>query len=134
MPHLTVEYSANIENVIDISELVRKVHEAALATRVFELGAVRTRAARREYYAIADCHDENAFVAVVVRIAQGRSPEIRKMLGRTIFDAVCNYLEKAYESMPLAISLEVQEIDPATSFKKNKLHAVMRERATKAPI
>ncbi len=42
MPHLTVEYSANLENQIDILQLVDKIHQAALKTGVFEVGAVRT--------------------------------------------------------------------------------------------
>jgi 5-carboxymethyl-2-hydroxymuconate isomerase len=131
MPHLTVEYSANLEKQIDVIDLLHKVHDAALATRVFELGAVRTRAARRESYVVADDHPENLFVAIWVRVAQGRDAETRRRLGKTIFDTVCNYLEKIYERTPIAISLEVQEIDSTAAFRKNNLHAIVKERAAK---
>lgn len=129
MPHLIVEYSANLDNQIDILELVEAVHQAALRTGVFEVAAVRTRAERREYYVIADGHRDNAFVAISVRIAPGRPPETRKRLGQEIFDAACGYLEKVYERTPLAISLEVQEIENTAAFRKNNLHALVKHRA-----
>jgi 5-carboxymethyl-2-hydroxymuconate isomerase len=129
MPHLTVEYSANLENQIDILKLVETIHQAALKTGVFEVAAVRTRAARREYYAIADGHRDNAFVAIVARVAPGRPPETRKRLGQEIFDAACDYLQRTYETTPISISLEVQEIDNTAAFRKNNLHDIVKHRA-----
>jgi 5-carboxymethyl-2-hydroxymuconate isomerase len=129
MPHLTVEYSTNLENQIDILKLVETVHQAALRTGVFEVGAVRTRAVGREYYVIADGHRDNTFVAIFVRVAPGRTPETRRRLGQEIFDAACEFLKNAYETTPLGISLEVQEIDDTAAFRKNNLHAIVKERA-----
>jgi 5-carboxymethyl-2-hydroxymuconate isomerase len=131
MPHLVVEYSGNLEGRIVIRELVRKVHEAALATGVFELGAVRTRAERRDVYEIADGHEDNSFVAIRVNIAKGRDKETRKRLGKAVFDVVCKHLEKVHDARSLAISLEVQEIDPTGAFRKNGLHATVKQRAQK---
>jgi len=48
-----------------------------------------------------------------------------------IFDAACKHLAGIFEATPLAISLELQEIDPLTSFKKNNLHAIVKDRAAK---
>ena len=78
---------------------------------------------------IADGHEDNAFVAISVRVAPGRSSETRQRLGQEIFDAACEYLEKVYERTPLAISLEVQEIDNTAAFRRNNLHAIVKERA-----
>jgi 5-carboxymethyl-2-hydroxymuconate isomerase len=129
MPHLIIEYSKNLEDQIVMGDLARKVHEAALASGVFEVGAVRTRTEPREVYVIADGHPQNAFVALTVRIASGRSAETRKRLGQTIFDALCDHLAMVYETTPISISLEVQEIDPTAAFKKNNLHALVKQRA-----
>ena len=130
MPHLIVEYSANLESRIDISDLVRRVHEASIATGVFETATVRTRGERREHYAIADGHPDNAFVAVIVRIATGRDAETRKRIGQAIFGAVCNYLERIYETMPIGISLEVQDMD-TVEFRKNNMASFMKKRGAK---
>jgi 5-carboxymethyl-2-hydroxymuconate isomerase len=131
MPHLIIEYSSNLEDRITIRDLVCRVHEAALATGVFEVSAVRTRAERRDVYAIADGDKDNSFVAVWVRIARGRDEETRRRLGKTIFDAVCNHLEKGGHARSLAISLEVQEIDPTAAFRKNNLHTIVTQPVTK---
>jgi 5-carboxymethyl-2-hydroxymuconate isomerase len=133
MPHLVVEYSANLESEIAIQELVGKVHEAALASGLFELAAVRTRAERRDIYAIADRHPKNSFVAVQMSIGSGRDAESRKRLGKAIFDTVCRHMEKVPHANAVAISLEVREIDPTAAFRKNNLHSLVKERAAKAP-
>src|SRR5665213_36550 len=109
MPHVIIEYSSNLEARVDIPDLVRKVHAAALATGVFDLTAVRTRAVRCDCYVVADGHPENGFVAVVVRIAPGRSDETRQRLGSSIFEALCNRLEQVEHASPMVISLEVQQ-------------------------
>ena len=54
MPHLIVEYSANIENEIALDELLDKLHARALETGVFPLGGLRVRAHRAEKFRIAD--------------------------------------------------------------------------------
>jgi len=50
MPHLIVEYSANLERDVDISRVVAAIHAAALETGVFPIGGIRTRAERRDVY------------------------------------------------------------------------------------
>ena len=129
MAHIVVEYSRNLESRIAIHDLLRKVHEAALQSGVFEIGGLRTRAEPRDVYLIADGHQDNAFVAVTARIGHGRDAETRKRAAQMIFDALCDHLAKIYENAPLAISLELQEMDPQTSLKKNNLHAIVKERA-----
>ena len=128
MPHIIVEYSANIRGRLAPEDLVERVHEAALRTGVFPIGGTRTRAAERSCYRIADGHPDNAFVHVVLRIAHGRDLETRRRVGEEVFREVCNYLEPLFQQSPLGISLEVQEIDPAVSLKKNNLHEHVRAR------
>jgi 5-carboxymethyl-2-hydroxymuconate isomerase len=131
MAHIVVEYSRNLEGRIAISDLLHKVHEAALESGVFEIGGLRTRAEPRGVYVIADDHQDNAFVAVTARVGHGRDAETRRRAGQMIFDAVCKHLAGIFETTPLAISLELQEIDPLASFKKNNLHAIVKNRAAK---
>ena len=47
MPHLNIEYSANLEEELDVQALVDRIHETALETGIFPLGGVRTRAEAR---------------------------------------------------------------------------------------
>jgi 5-carboxymethyl-2-hydroxymuconate isomerase len=128
MPHIIVEYSANICRTIGPEKLVECVHEAALRTGVFPIGGTRTRAAERSCYRIADGHPDNAFVHIVMRIGHGRDLTTRRRAAEEVFGEVCKFLEPLFQSSPLGISLEVQEIDPAVSLKKNNLHEHVRAR------
>jgi 5-carboxymethyl-2-hydroxymuconate isomerase len=125
MPHLIVEYSGNLEDRIDLRALVGAVHEAAVATGAFELRTIRTRAEKRDVYILADGDPDNAFVMVTVRILRGRDEPTRARIGEAIFTAVCGQLHTLLATSPLAISVEVQEIDPI-AFARNTLRATPR--------
>ena len=129
MPHLIVEYSANLEPELDVPALVRTVHETALATGVFPVGGVRTRAARRDHYRIADGHPDNRFVHLDIKIATGRPLDVRKKAGDAIFKAVTDTLTSLFAKYPLGISMEIMEINPETSWKQNNLHEAVAQRA-----
>jgi 5-carboxymethyl-2-hydroxymuconate isomerase len=128
MPHLIIEHSANVANHIDIDELVGVLHEAALDTGIAALDALRTRAARREHYAIADRHPDNGFVAVTARLGAGRSDADRRRFVEALMDALEGALGDACRTMML--SVEYQAIDPADRINRNHLREFVRERAT----
>jgi 5-carboxymethyl-2-hydroxymuconate isomerase len=128
MPHIIIEYSANLAEDIDVPGLVSAVHQAALETGIFPIGGLRTRAARRNIYAIADGHPDNAFVHVQVRIGAGRTPEIRQSAADQIFAAVKANTVKTFAIRPLGLTLELVEIDPVGSLKHNGLHAAVLAR------
>ena len=128
MPHIVVEYSANLRTRLGPQALIDCVHQAALGTGVFPVGGTRTRAVERSCFRIADGHPDNGFVHVVLRIAHGRDLATRRRVGEEVFGAVCKYLEGVLERSPLGISLEIQEIDPEVSWKKNNLHEYVQRR------
>jgi len=128
MPHLTVEYSRNLEAKLDIDALVQALHEVASNIEALPVAGIRTRAVARDYYRIADCDADNLFVHLVLRIAPGRPFELRKEIGDTIFAALCKHLEPVYSAAPLAISFEVQELDDDFRWKQNNLRDYMSKR------
>lgn len=127
MPHLTIEYSANVADHVDIDRLVGALHDAALATGVAALDALRTRAVRREHYAIADRHPDNAFVAVTARLGAGRSDDDRQRFLDALMTTLDTTVGTAGRTMML--SVEYQEIDPASRINRNHLRELVRERA-----
>lgn len=132
MPHLVLEHSANLEARIDVPALVRIVHDAALATGVFPEKGTRTRVAARATYRIADGHEDNAFVHLVLRIGHGRDLETRQRAGAAVFSALCDALAEDQAAHPLAISCEVQEIHPELSWKQNNLPEWIARRSESA--
>ena len=132
MAHIVIEYSANLRGQLDLPGFLRSVHEAALATGVFPIGGIRTRAYEAQHYVIADANPDNAFVHISLRVGHGRDIDTRKRACEAIFAAAVKELEGVYERLPLGIALEMQEIDPVLTFKKNNLHEYVKQRAEKS--
>lgn len=130
MPHLNIEYSANLEQLLDIQTLVDRIHETALETGIFPLGGVRTRAEARKYYRIANGDPRAGYIHLMVRIGSGRDLETRRSAGERIFAALCDFTEDLYRSRPLALSFELHEIPPDTAWRKNNLHELLNKETT----
>jgi 5-carboxymethyl-2-hydroxymuconate isomerase len=128
MAHILIEYSANLTGRIDLPRFLEAVHAAALRTGIFPIGGVRTRAYAAEHYRIADGHPDNAFVHTMLRVGHGREVETRKRACEAIFAAICDQLAGLFEAVPLGLSLEMQEIDPVLTMKKNNLHEYVKQR------
>lgn len=128
MPHQIIEYSANLGSRIDIDGLVVRLHDTAATIDALPVGGLRTRAVARTHYRVADGHPDNAFINVMLRLAPGRSQEVRKAAGEALFAALCEFLEPTYSTSPLAISCEIQEIDAELRWKQNNLRTYMAQR------
>ena len=130
MAHLTLEYSANLGDQADIPALLGALHDAALATGVVTVDALRTRAVARRHYAIGDREPANVFVAVVVRIGPGRSASEK----HSLLDAVLEALERSLG--PTAgnamLSVECQEIDGEFRVNRNHLRHIIAERTAQS--
>ncbi len=128
MAHIVIEHSDNLLGRLDVPELVRALHQAALGTGIFPIGGLRTRAYATSSYCIADGEPENAFVHVSVRVGHGRDLATRRAACERIFAAACDQLARLFEATPLAISVEMAELDPELSLKKNNIHEHVKRR------
>ncbi len=121
MPHIIIEYSANVAKLTDMDALVAEVHRAALEDGLPALDALRTRAAPRDHYRIADGNPAYGFVYLTARIGPGREPEtIERFLNR-LLDTVDEVLAPLRPHHPVAISAEVQLIDPTMRINRNHI-------------
>jgi 5-carboxymethyl-2-hydroxymuconate isomerase len=129
MPHLNIEYSANLGEALDIQALVDRIHETALETGIFPLGGVRTRAEARSHYRIANGNPDAGYIHMIVRIGSGRDAETRRSAGEKIFGALCDFTDEVYRSRPLALSFELHEIPSDMAWRKNNLHDLLKKEA-----
>src|ERR1700740_1210718 len=100
MAHIVIEYSANLRGQFDLDGFLRAVHGAALATGVFPIGGIRTRAYEAQPYVIADANPDNAFVHISLRVGHGRDVDTRKRACEAIFDMPCRQLPPGFERAP----------------------------------
>ena len=128
MPHFILEYSANLDDDLDLDGLFKALHDTAMETGVFALGGVRFRAHRSEHYRVADGDPDNAFVHLTARIGRRRDPDVRREVGEQLFNSLVEYLDGLYRQRPLAISFEVTELTFGLSFRKNNIHEKIKQK------
>ena len=128
MPHMIVEYSRNIESLLQTDALLRKICDAGVETGVFARSGVRVRGEPRDDYQIADCHPDNSFVHTVLRVGHGRDEAKLKAAGDRIYAVICDHLADLADARALNISMEIQEIHPVLTWKKNNTASWMERR------
>ena len=126
MPHFSIEYSANLDARVDMAELVELVRKAAVETGIFPLGGIRVRAVKCEHYAIADGNPQHGFLAMVLRLGEGRDLAARKKAGEHIFKALSVHLEPVFANSKFALSFDMQINDKETSWKRNNIHDALK--------
>jgi len=121
MPHVFVEYSSNVADHTPTAKLVEAMHAAIIDTDIGPLAGIRTRGMRRDDFEIADRHPDNMFVAVTVRIGPGRTAEVKKACVSDMIEALKDHLAALCETQPIALSVELQEIDAEFRINHNNL-------------
>ena len=130
MPHFTIEYSANLDARLDMAKIVELVRKAAVETGIFPLGGIRVRAVRCEHYAIADGNPQHGFLAMVLRLGEGRDLAARKKAGEHIFRALSVHLDPVFAGSKFALSFDMQINDKETSWKRNNIHDALKVETT----
>ena len=126
MPHFTIEYSANLETHLDMAKVVEVVRKAAIETGIFPLGGIRVRAVRCEHYAIGDGNPGLGFLAMVLRLGEGRDLANRKKAGEQIFKALSAHLNPVFAQSKFALSFDMQINDKEVSWKRNNIHEALK--------
>ncbi|MFM0503591.1 5-carboxymethyl-2-hydroxymuconate Delta-isomerase [Paraburkholderia caffeinilytica] len=131
MPHLTLEYSANLADEDSIGQLCTSLAACLDAQReneqrVYPLGGIRVRALRCDQYCVADGRPGAAFLHANLKIGAGRSDAAKKATGDALFDAIKRHFAAEFEQHGLALSLEINEFSEAGTWKHNNLHARLK--------
>jgi 5-carboxymethyl-2-hydroxymuconate isomerase len=129
MPHFTIEYSANLDALVEMGAVVEVVRKAAVETGIFPLGGIRVRAINCEHYAIADGRKAYGFLDMVLRLGEGRDLPTRKMAGEHVFKALSAHLDPVFANSKFALSFDIQINDRETSWKRNNIHEALKVEA-----
>jgi 5-carboxymethyl-2-hydroxymuconate isomerase len=131
MPHLTIEYSANLRDSGRFAQLCEALGKTLAAQTadgkaVYPLGGIRVRAYAADTWYIANGAADNAFVHLSLKVATGRSEATRKATGDALFDVLKAHFEEQFEQQGLALSLDITEFGEGGTWKHNNLHARLK--------
>ena len=108
MPHLTLEYTDNIE--VEVQPLLARLHEEVVATGAINLKGIKSRAIKHSQYRIADGNPEYAFVHVGLLIREGRPIEIQKEATRRVMVVLKETFGYRFEKGYLSLSVDLKEM------------------------
>ena len=129
MPHFQIEYSANIEDLVDISALCDAIRAAAAKVQTFPLAGIRVRAVRVEHFAIADGNPKHGFIDLSIRLREGRPDDVKLDAITVIFAALKEFTAEAMETRSIALSAEIRDIDNVFSAKFGNIRDYIEDRA-----
>lgn len=121
MPHIQIDYTANLADTVIDERLVDRVHQAAIDSGVFPVWGIRTFARPLSEYRVGNGEAGNGFVNVTVRIAPGRNLALRQRIQRELFGAVLQVMQPLFAHHRLGCQLEITEFDADVSVYQNNL-------------
>ncbi|KUM02344.1 5-carboxymethyl-2-hydroxymuconate Delta-isomerase [Chromobacterium subtsugae] len=103
MPHCVIECPAELAQAPQIMPLMQAVHQAAVASGLFETPDIKVRVLPSAHYLVGGQPD--AFVHVTTHILAGRSEQQKKQLADAVARAACAQLPQV-----AMITSEVRDI------------------------
>ncbi|WP_373989249.1 5-carboxymethyl-2-hydroxymuconate isomerase [Duganella sp. BuS-21] len=118
MPHLKIEYTANLDAHADIGALCKVLSHTLVTLQddvgalVFPLYGTRVLAYPAAQYAVADGEQGRAFVYLNMRITPGRSPALVRAIGDTLLAVAKEFLAPVMDQLPLRLTLHIDAAPP----------------------
>lgn len=117
MPHFQIEYSANLEAVVDIGQLCEAIRAKAVTIETFPMAGIRVRATRVDHVAMADGNPKHGFIDLSVRLREGRPDAVKRDAIDQVFATLKEFMTPAMASHSIALSAEMRDINADLSPK-----------------
>jgi 5-carboxymethyl-2-hydroxymuconate isomerase len=121
MPHLTLEYSDNLE--VDVQPLLARLHEEVVATGAINLKGIKSRAIKHTQYRIADGDPDYAFVHVGLLIREGRPIEIQKEATQRVMKVLKETFGHLFEKRKLSLTVDLKEMRDGIALTEHNIPA-----------
>jgi 5-carboxymethyl-2-hydroxymuconate isomerase len=108
MPHLTLEYTDNLD--FEIQPLLARLHEEVVATGAINLKGIKSRVVCHTQYRIADGKLDYAFVHVGLLIREGRPLDIQKEATRRVMAVLKETFGHRFETGKISLSVDLKEM------------------------
>lgn len=119
MPHLTLEYSDNIE--FEVQPLLKRLHEELEATGSINLKGLKSRALRRTQYRVADGYEGYAFVHLNILLRGGRDIETRQEIARRAMAVLEDTFGHHFDSGYISLSVDMKEMQPGLAITRHNI-------------
>jgi 5-carboxymethyl-2-hydroxymuconate isomerase len=133
MPHVVVQYTANLEPGVDMPLLCRDIAAVLVEQKdeggkpLFPVGGTRVLAYPAQVYDVADGKGDYGFCYINIRIAAGRSDASKKRAGDAVLAKVQARFAQAFANKPIGVTLQIDE-SPGQVYdaKHSNLHSLFK--------
>lgn len=117
MPHLTLEYTANLSETPPSRELLLALHQLLETTAGIRPENCKSRWRRVDDWVVGTARGESAFVHLDLRFLEGRPHEVINAVGQGALGILQGHFTPRPPGVDLQITVEVGEILKAHYFK-----------------
>ena len=121
MPHLTLEYTDNLE--FEVQPLLARLHEEVVATGAINLKGIKSRAIKHTQYRIADGDSDYAFVHVGLLIREGRPIEVQKDATQRVLNVLKETFGHLFEKRKLSLTVDLKEMRDGIALTEHNITA-----------
>lgn len=119
MPHITVEYTKDLKDDIEMDTLLPLLHQVLLSNEgVFSAAGMRSRGILlNDYFRGSDkVPHEDGFVHITLSILAGRSEEVKQEMVNRLRADIDDYLLQIFKNKEVALSIELFEMNTGGNF------------------
>ena len=115
MPHVVVQYTANLEAEVDMPALCQEIAVVLVEQKdeagapLFPVGGTRVLAYPSRVYAVADGKADYGFCYINIRIAGGRSDAAKKRSGDAVLARVRARFASAFAKKRVGVTVQIDE-------------------------
>ena len=117
MPHLTLEYTKNLETPADFSTLFGRLHDVLVEVGGIKRANCKSRTHPLDTYFVAGGEKPAGFVHLDVRFLEGRSDDLKQAIGERMLSVLEDQFEAPDQSHDFQITVEVSDILRGSYFK-----------------
>ncbi len=113
MPHIIVEYSKNLEGIIEIPALISDLHNK-LAEQGIDSARIKSRAIACNHVVVGDKGLSGYMMHLTLLILEGRDLATKKTFGDPLYQIMNDYAARAPEEC--SATLEIRDMNPQTYY------------------
>lgn len=117
MPHLKLEYSANIKEKLHLKDFFSSIHDVLVDTVNADLFRCQSRAISCDNFFIGEGLPQESFIYLEILLLEGRSESQLQKAGNKILKLLEKYFVRSLEELNMQISVRVVEISSSHYFK-----------------
>jgi 5-carboxymethyl-2-hydroxymuconate isomerase len=119
MPHLTLEYTANL-SALDPARALEQLNQTLANCGHFNEADIKSRALKLEVFRVGTAPTPRAFAHAKLSLMPGRSPEVKRQIAEALL-AGLQTVAVAASGTELQLCVELFEIDKAVYAKESRL-------------